>query len=307
MVSPFPIPLNALRAIAVVARGGSLAVAAAELGVTPGAVSQHIRRAEARLGILLFERTPSGLVPTPDLARMRPMLDAGFRILTVTAGSAFASRWLVPRLSRFTSAAPEIELRFVATAELVDLATTDVDCAIRMGRGGWPGVMADRLMPQTVFPVCAPSLLPRLRRPADLADVPVIRDEGSLVSWAEWFAAVGVASPPRLSGPSYTDPIPALEAALAGQGVFMAWQLIAADALADGRLARPFSAAAPTEIAYWFVTTEAKARQRKVQLFRAWLEAELGVGRARLVSGVWSCARPGAGLVSRRHHITSGR
>ena len=303
MASPFPIPLNALRAIAVVARGGSLSVAAAELGVTPGAVSQHIRRAEARLGLLLFERTPSGLVPTPDLLRIRPMLDAGFRmladaigglaaersgILTVTVGSAFASRWLVPRLSRFTAAAPDIALRLVATAAPIELAVSDVDCAIRMGRGGWPGVLADRLMPQTVFPVCAPSLLPRLRSPADLADVPVIRDEGSLISWAEWFAAAGVASPPALSGPSYTDPIPAIEAALAGQGVFMAWQLIAADALADGRLARPFPTAAPTEIAYWFVTTEAKARQRKVQLFRSWLEAELAVKRARPVSGVWS-------------------
>lgn len=301
MASPFPIPLNALRAIAVVARGGSLSTAAAELGVTPGAVSQHIRRAEARLGLLLFERTPAGLVPTPDLVRIRPMLEAGFRmladaigalaaeragVLTVTTGSAFAARWLVPRLRRFTDANPEIELRFVATSDPVDLAISDVDCAIRMGRGGWPGVMAERLMPQTVFPVCAPSLAARLNSPADLGRVPVIRDEGSLISWAEWFAAAGVTSPPRLSGPSYTDPIPALEAALAGQGVFMAWQLVAADALADGRLVRPFATAAPTEIAYWFLTTEAKARQRKVQLFRAWLEAELKMKQARPVSGV---------------------
>jgi DNA-binding transcriptional LysR family regulator len=303
MASPFPIPLNALRAIEVVARGGSLSMAAKELGVTPGAVSQHIRRAEARLGVLLFERTPTGLVPTAELWRIRPMLDAGFRmladavaalaveragILTVTAGTAFAARWLVPRLSRFTAAQPEIELRFVATAELMDLAMGDIDCAIRMGRGGWTGVVAERLMPQTVFPVCAPALAPRLKTPADLARVPVIRDEGSLISWPEWFAAAGIASPPRLSGPSYTDPIPALEAALAGQGVFMAWQLIATDALADGRLVRPFPTAAPTEVAYWFVTTEARARLRKVQLFRVWLEAELRAKRARPVSGVWS-------------------
>ncbi|MFE0758663.1 LysR substrate-binding domain-containing protein [Inquilinus sp. NPDC058860] len=302
MASPFPIPLNALRAIAVVARGGSLSTAAKELGVTPGAVSQHIRRAEARLGVMLFERTPTGLVPTAELWRIRPMLDAGFRmladaiaalaveragILTVTTGSAFAARWLVPRLSRFTGAHPEIELRFVATAEVLDLALGDIDCAIRMGRGGWTGALAEKLMPQTVFPVCGPALASRLKRPADLATVPVIRDEGSLISWAEWFAAAGVASPPRLSGPSYTDPIPAIEAAVAGQGVFMAWQLIAADALADGRLVRPFPIAAPTEIAYWFVTTESRARQRKVQLFRAWLEAELTSKRARPVSGVW--------------------
>ena len=67
MASPFPIPLNALRAIEIVARRGALAPAAEELNVTPGAVSQHIRRAEERLGIELFERTPQGLRPTPAL------------------------------------------------------------------------------------------------------------------------------------------------------------------------------------------------------------------------------------------------
>ena len=65
MADPFKVPLNALRAIEIVARGGTLSVAAAELGVTSGAVSQHIRRAEARLGVVLFERTPRGLTPTP--------------------------------------------------------------------------------------------------------------------------------------------------------------------------------------------------------------------------------------------------
>ena len=78
MPSPFFIPLNALRAIEIVARRGALSPAAEELGVTPGAVSQHIRRAEERLGIQLFERTPRGLVPTPELADQLPRLTEGF-------------------------------------------------------------------------------------------------------------------------------------------------------------------------------------------------------------------------------------
>lgn len=73
MASPFPIPLNAVRAIEIVARRGALAPAAEELGVTPGAVeSQHLRRAGERLGHELFERTPQGLRPTPALRQILP-------------------------------------------------------------------------------------------------------------------------------------------------------------------------------------------------------------------------------------------
>src|SRR5215217_579058 len=81
MANPFPIPLNAIRAIEIVARRGALAPAAEELGVTPGAVSQHLRRAEERLGIELFERTPQGLKPSPALLAVLPQLTSGFNVL----------------------------------------------------------------------------------------------------------------------------------------------------------------------------------------------------------------------------------
>src|SRR3569623_764570 len=137
------IPLNALRAIEAVARLGALEPAAAELGVTIGAVSQHIRRAEARLGVLLFERTPTGLRPTPALAAQMPLLRRGFEaleaaataldaheddVLTLTVGSVFASRWLVSRLGRFTAEHPELEFRLIATGKLIDLGRSDIAC-----------------------------------------------------------------------------------------------------------------------------------------------------------------------------------
>ncbi|MBN9024014.1 MAG: LysR family transcriptional regulator, partial [Rhizobiales bacterium] len=252
MTEAFKVPLNALRAIEFVARSGNLAAAAAELGVTPGAISQHIKRAEARLGVHLFERTPRGLVSTPALDAALPALQAGFRsiaealalidadqrgMLTITTAPTFAARWLVQRLGRFTRDHPDIEIRFVATTDVIDLARSDVDCAIRLGRGAWPGVAAEPLTPQPFFPVCAPAWRDQLRRPADLASVPVIADEGTMVDWDAWFLATGEA-PVKLTGPSYTDPVLALEAALAGQGVMLAWQMVVADALAAGRLIR---------------------------------------------------------------------
>ena len=285
MTEAFKVPLNALRAIEIVARGGTLSVAAYELGVTPGAVSQHIKRAEARLGIHLFERTPRGLVATPALEAALPLLSGGFRqiaealaliegdengMLTITTAPTFAARWLVQRLGHFTRAHPDIEIRFVATANVIDLARSDVDCAIRLGRGAWQGVVAERLTSQPFFPVCAPHWRDKLRTPSDLAHVPVIADEGTMVDWEAWFLATGEA-PVKLTGPSYTDPVLALEATLAGQGVMLAWQMVVADALAAGRLIRPFPQEAKTDLAYWFVTTDAKARSRKVRLFRAWL------------------------------------
>ncbi|WEK48554.1 MAG: LysR substrate-binding domain-containing protein [Candidatus Kaistia colombiensis] len=285
MADRFKVPLNALRAIEIVARTGTLAAAAEELGVTSGAVSQHLNRAEARLGIHLFERTPRGLVATPALEAALPALQAGFRgiadalalidagqrgMLTITTAPTFAARWLVQRLGHFTRVHPDIEIRFVATTDVIDLARSDVDCAIRLGRGAWPGVVAEPLTPQPFFPVCAPVWRDQLRRPADLANVPIIADEGTLVDWDAWFLATGEA-PVKLTGPSFTDPVLALEATLAGQGVMLAWQMVVADALAAGRLIRPFEQEAKTDLAYWFVTTEAKARSRKVRLFRAWL------------------------------------
>src|SRR3546814_11928452 len=117
MANPFPIPLNALRAIEIVARRGALAPAAEELGVTIGAVSQHLRRAEERLGMELFERTPAGLRPLPALKAALPQLTSGFAalqdglaglrgrdegVVNLTVGHGFVSAWVIWVIPQFT-------------------------------------------------------------------------------------------------------------------------------------------------------------------------------------------------------------
>ncbi|MCX5479450.1 LysR substrate-binding domain-containing protein [Kaistia geumhonensis] len=296
MANPFKVPLNAIRAIEIVGRDGTLSLAAAELGVTPGAVSQHIRRAEERLGYVLFERTREGMRPTAALEAALPHFRQGFRALadgiaaieqshsgtlTLTAAPAFAARWLVPRLGRFTREHPEIEIRFAASVTLVDLNHSDIDCAIRLGKGDWPDVEAEKLLAQPFFPVATPEWAERLKAPADLANVPIIHDEGTMVAWRDWFEAAGLEMR-ELAGPRFSDPILALEAVMAGQGVMLAWDMVVADALALGRLVRPFDIAVESCLAYWFVTTAASARSRKVRLFRDWLKREIAAtgGRA---------------------------
>lgn len=287
----FPIPLNALRAIEIVARSGALKPAADELGVTIGAVSQHIRRAEARLGLELFVRGPRGLVPTPELAALRSQLTQGFttlldathglmrsddRVLTVTMGSVFAARWLIKRLPHFTALHPGIEFRMVATGRTVDLMRTDIDCAIRFGDGHWPDVRAEPMQSRGFRPVASPELAARLARPADLASVPVIEDTATMLSWARWFEDAGTPMP-QMSGPRYSDPSLAFDAAIAGQGVLLAVDRMSEDAVRTGQLVRPFETVTETSFDYWFITSTARRVPRKVQLFRDWVFEEMGL------------------------------
>jgi DNA-binding transcriptional LysR family regulator len=290
MASPFPIPLNAIRAIEIVARRGALAPAADELGVTPGAVSQHIRRAEERLEVTLFERTPQGLKATAALKAVMPQLSSGFAalgealgelkgshegVLVLTTGSVFASRWLIWRVGKFNALNPGVELRLVITGSIVDLNRPDVDCGIRYGRGDWPNVKAVPIGGTRYRPVCSPILAGRLKSPLDLAQVPVIRDTTTMLSWDAWWKAAGVTQPPETHGPTFSDPSLAFDYAMSDQGVLMAVDMMSADAVSDGRLVRPFDIYAESGVQYWLVTAEGRRETKKLRAFREWLATEV--------------------------------
>lgn len=289
--------LNGLRAVESVARGGSLVKAAEELGVSASAVSQQITRTERQLGRAIFRRTGSGLVLTSfgtvfasrltsafhELSRAVALADeTSSKMLVVSVAPAFASRFLVPRLARFNQRFPDLQLRIDASTRLVDLDHSDVDLAIRMGEGKWPGIRATLLLAQQVFPVCAPGLAADLKEPADIAKLPVIADESTMISWERWFEAAGLARYPVLpAGPSFTDPILGIDAAIAGQGVALAWQLLAADALADGRLVAPFGITVASGLGYYLVTSVSERPARKVRDFSGWLADEIAATMSR--------------------------
>lgn len=290
MSKSFPIPLNALRAIELVARRGALAPAAEELGVTVGAVSQHLRRAEERLGVDLFERTPQGLRPLPVLTQVLPQLSAGFTalqdsvsglmgthegVLNVTVGSVFASRWLIWRVSKFNMAHPGLELRLDVSGAMRDLSRPDIDCGIRFGDGVWPGVAVSLIGGQAFQPVCAPEFLARYPAPIDLETVPVIADQTSMLDWPLWLAASGRDPALKLTGPVYSDASLAFDAAIAGQGILLAADMMSADAVSDGRLLRPFARPVHGGGGYYLATAQGRRDTRKLQLFRAWLDREV--------------------------------
>ena len=290
MTSTFPIPLNALRAIEIVARRGALAPAAEELGVTIGAVSQHLRRAEERLGMELFERTPAGLRPLPALKAVLPQLTSGFAslqdglaalkgtdegVLNLTVGSVFASRWLIWRINKFTMLHPDIEVRLNVTSAMLDLSRPDLDCGIRFGHGKWAGNNCELIGGTAYQPVCAPPVAKRLKTPADLADVPVIQDETTMLSWDAWRADVGLDASIKLTGPTYSDASLAVDAAISEQGVLMAADMMSADAVSDGRLVRPFEHPVEGPQGYWLLTAKGRRETRKLRAFRDWLKVEV--------------------------------
>jgi DNA-binding transcriptional LysR family regulator len=123
--------------------------------------------------------------------------------------------------------------------------------------------------------VCSPDLAARLERVSDLAHVPVIEDQATMLSWPRWFEAAGE-PPVTMSGPRYSDPALAYDAAATGQGVLMAVERMSEDAVRLGQLVRPFAVAAQSPYDYWFVTSTQRRVPRKVEMFREWVMAEMG-------------------------------
>jgi LysR family transcriptional regulator, glycine cleavage system transcriptional activator len=282
--------LNGLKAVESVGRLGNLALAADELGVSVGAISQHIIRTERALGRPLFVRDAKGMVPADTSKLFLSKLGGGFRELvaaldtiedrtqnrlTISVAPVFASKWLVPRLGRFQERCPDLQILIDATTTVVDLEATDIDLAIRVGKGPWQGVNAERLVDQRIFPVCSPTVGERLKRPRDLPNVPVIRDRNSSLSWSLWLKKYSIAESDLADGPVYSDAALCMDAAIAGQGVMLAWQTLANDALSEGRLVRPFRHVIASGLTYWLVTPSHRRPEYKSRRFGAWLKEEL--------------------------------
>ncbi|MGK9169469.1 LysR family transcriptional regulator [Inquilinus limosus] len=282
--------LNALQAAEAVGRLGSLSRAAAALGVTPSAVSHRLRGLEQQLGLGLFERGESGLTPTAAGRRLLPGLSEGFQriaaaveeataqergAVTVTCGLAFAAKWLVPRLVGLAARHPELEVRLVTTSRLVEFDREDIDLGIRFGRGHQLGLRAELVAPQPLLAVATPSVAAALADPGQAAAVPLIEDEQSLFGWDSWLAAGGPAALAGHPRRRFPDASLAVEAALAGHGVWLAWPLLVEDALQSGRLVRALPDTIEAGLGYWLVSTPARWRRPDVIRFRSWLMESL--------------------------------
>ena len=275
-------PLNALRAFEAAARHRHLGHAAQELHVTHGAVSRQVKNLESHLGVRMFTRAGRGLALTEAGQALYERTSRIFAELAVAVDRVSShptptvlrvgARWLAPRLGDFWDAHPWIELRLDSSRDEADLGRGEADVSIRFGEGPWPGVLADPLGTERLFPVCAPSLLHGARPLRELPDLArhTLLHFSDTPDWAHWLAAVGARGVDPARGPRFSEMSAALAAAEAGQGIAIARTSLVQNELRRGRLVRPFPGDSADGRSYVLLATARASRQPKVAAFRTW-------------------------------------
>jgi DNA-binding transcriptional LysR family regulator len=290
-------PLDLLRSFDAAARHLSFTLAARELFLTQSAVSRQIQQVEAGLGVPLFERRHRALALTAAgevlhravvdcLQRLhdatsliRSSVQARQVAMTCTPG--FASFWLIPRLARFTADHPAVDVRISATLDLLELARSPVDlavrfCANREGQGR-------PLFEEVVVPVCSPALARGkanpLREPADLARHTLLAVEtpqgmAPTADWEPWIQVMGLGDLKMKNSVRFTHYSDAIAAAVAGQGVAIGRLPLLAELLRDKRLVAPFGGGAASQRGYYVLMSPRGAENPDAQDFARWLRAE---------------------------------
>ena len=298
--------LNGLRAFEAAARHLSFTRAASELNVTQTAISHQIRRLEQELGVRLFLRRNRALQLTAEARDYLPGIRAAFNdlrlatdrltrrghdnVLTVSTLASFAAKWLLPRLSDFQESHPAIDVRITTSTALIDFrdgrglqGDGHVDAGIRYGRGHWPGVRAEWLMADELFPVCSPALLTGkhpLRQPEDLRDHVLLHTSNTgSDDWRQWLTAAGL--PTDIStqrGVTFDMIFMTVQAAIDGNGVAMGRTTYVRDDIAKGRLVVPFTITLPADAGFYLVSPDGSADPPKLAAFRAWLTTSAQAG-----------------------------
>ena len=282
-------PLTALRVFCVAAKHLSFTQASLELFVTQAAVSHQIKLLEEHLGLKLFTRrnrnlflTEEGQAYYHDIKDIfAHVTDATEKLLargakgaiTIASPPSFASTWLVPRLSLFSQAYPDIDVRLKAVDFADGYLTDDMDVAIYYGRGRWSGLLADKLHDEFITPVCSPILLenePRLHSVTELDKHTLLHDE-SRNGWRNWLRHYGLTHINVNQGPVFSHSMYVLQAASLGQGVALANTVLAKPELESGRLVCPFSQKIAAKEAFYLVADKLHYESEKVTAFREWM------------------------------------
>ena len=277
--------LSALRAFEATHRTGSFSSAARELNVTHAAIAQHVRTLENFFGTPLMRRQSKGMVVTEAGERLVLPLREGFAriadgvaslrksqsedplILSVTP--SFAENWLMPRLGRFWAEHPEIALTILPTQELVDFRTSNVDIAIRYGRGFWPGLEAKFLSSAQKVIIASPELAAR----KNLTGLEDLKAENWIIDEAHmevrlWLDALEIELPEERIRILPTDGM-MISAVREGMGIGVLPEAVAEQDIAEGRL-KVLYEAQEEGLAYWIVTRKTVLPER-VQQLRRWL------------------------------------
>ena len=280
--------------------------------LTVSALSHQIRLLEERLELRLFERGPRGVRLTADgsrlLERVAPHLDVLEQavrpfaarhddVLTLSVIPSVASAWLVPRLGGFVERHPDVQINLMSDVAVVDFARdTEVDAALRGGRGNWPGVVAEHLFDEWLAPVASPALIARMRKanPKRLEQWPLLGDP-DLDSWERWFTEYGSGATPSRFVATFDDSETLHRAAAAGVGVALGRLSRVRLLLESGQLRRLGSEQVKTDYAHYLVFPPRARTHRALIAFRDWLHEEVKRYEIEMSDG-----REGGARTSRR-------
>lgn len=290
------IPLKAIQAFEAAARLSSFSLAAEELFLTPSAISHQVKYLEDLVGVRLFHRVHRAVVLTDSGRQYAEEISAAFisiekatrevgraeksDILTVHSTPSIAAQWLMPRLARFSALYPDIDVRVNASVDTVDLTTGRVDIDIRysMRKLQPAGTMVLPFPPETIVPLCAPSLVDGphpIRTPEDLCHHTLIHSEVCLFGWRDWMREHRKVKLDITRGPRFDRSFMAISAALDGLGVCLESLLLVQRELESGRLVAPLGLDGPKVQGYTLNLLKSRADLPKIRAFQDWLFAEL--------------------------------
>jgi LysR family glycine cleavage system transcriptional activator len=287
-------PLNALRAFDAVARHGSITRAAAELCVTPGAITKQIQLLEEFLGVDLFLRGHREIVINSkgeqyhraisqalmDIQGATEKIKAGSKehVLKIRSYTTFSIRWLIPHAAKFLAANPDISLELTTSLEPIDFAREEIDCAIRMGNAEWPNMNATKLIDNVIIPVCSPKYLAgkKITKPKDLLSHKLLHIKRRPHDWSYWLTGNGLGSEPIPEGMICENSEFAYSAAKEGLGIVMAQYFLVHEDLEAGRLVRPVEQTHDCGAnSYYLITPSQKKESIHTKKFKEWILNEI--------------------------------
>jgi LysR family glycine cleavage system transcriptional activator len=282
--------LKAISTFESAARHGSFKEAAKELSLTPSAISHQVRQLEQRIGVNLFHRLSGGLAITDAGAAYLKLLGPAFTgideatrqvmqmeysdQLTIRSAPSFARKWLLDRLPEFLESHKDIDVKLIATSELLDFRKKNIDIGIYYGQSTWPGSVVKPLLSERVLPMCSPALKDKskgLWKVTDLPNFTLIHTERNLVSWNMWLAEQGVSIDKELRGVCLDPSELAIEAAVRGVGIVLESDLLAAPELEDGSLVPAIDETESKIVSYYLVYPEDHMHIPKVIAFTDWI------------------------------------
>jgi len=266
---------SALFAFEAAGRHMSFTLAARELNVSQAAVSYSVKQMEAALGQALFVRRHRRVELTEagerffhdvsiGLAHIRRSVEdirrerAGNHV-TLSASTAFAGLWMLPRLAAFRADHPDIDFRLQTTDKDVDLAAEGIAFGIRRGTGDWVEYESALLAGEEIHAVCAPAYLAAVTAPEPAADLLAHKlihlDEPfrPAPTWTDWFAGQGIAYTDKGDGLRLNDYALVVQAALEGEGIALGWRHLTDDLVARGLLVRPVAESLRTAFGYYVI------------------------------------------------------